>query len=74
MPESRRNCGRREFDQILGEEGAVKEPCWFLIVGRCPIITNVVEMNREFGCIERTTIPEVFAWSNDLVPRFECHI
>ena len=62
-----------QFGQICRQECAVKETGRLLIIGGSPMISNVIQMNCEFGGIERATIPQVFARSNNFVPRLECH-
>ena len=67
------NSKRRQFGQIFRQESAIKEPGRLLIIGRRTVVAHMVEVDSKFRGVEGATVSEVFAWGNDLVPRFEYH-
>ena len=60
--------------EVLGEVGAGEEAVGLLVVGRGAVVADVVQVDGEFGGVERFAFAEVFAGRDDFVPGFEGHI
>ena len=59
--------------EILGQVRTREEPVWFLVVGRSAAVADVIQVDGEFGCIERLAFAEILARRHDFVPGFERH-
>jgi hypothetical protein len=73
-PGSGRLIGAELFEDGVAEgllPGPTEESVGLNVILVCPLFADMVEMDSEFGGVERVAFAEVFAGRDDLVPGFE---